>query len=186
MFSSTAGRLKTVAALSLAGALTVGGVAVAQPGGGSTHHARNATQTGQPHGKRGKGGGPSPLGIPIPGFSYAEVHVNHEGKSQVIEIDEGKIVSVSESEIVLSENGGSEVSVPLSASTTVRGRPGTQTSVSDLKEGELVIVCGPQGGEAKTVLIVPKRGEGGQRAGGPQGPPTSGPESEGEGETEGA
>ena len=36
--------------------------------------------------------------------------------------------------------------------------PGKETAVADLEAGQHVVVCGPEGGTAKTVMVPPKPG----------------------------
>lgn len=160
MFSSAGKRVRTVVALAVAASLTVVGVAAAEQGKGSQPGPKGP-QSGA-HGRLGPKQGPPPIGLPQ-GMTYAQVHVDHNGQTQVIALEEGKIVSVDESSITVRESDGTEASIPVGEGTTVHGKPGAQTSVSDLKAGMLVVVCGPEGGTAKSILIMPKRG--GQGAG---------------------
>ena len=164
MFKSLQGRARTVAATGLIAALVVAGVAVAQGGGGhggKSHHRRALS------GKRM----PPPPGGPIGRFgkdlTYAEVHVQHEGEAQTIRIDAGEVVSSSDSSITIKENDGGEVTISVDDQTKVLAGPGKTTSVTDLEAGRQVVVCGPEGGPAKTVMLPPKPG---QRPSGPQGP----------------
>lgn len=166
MFRSTLKRIRTGAVLAIAAALTVGGVAAAQQGGGATK--------GHPsHGQAGRHPqGPPPGGLPTKGLTYAELHVEHNKEAKVIRVDQGKVLSASESSITLSENDGSEVTVPVGSETKVLGKPGSEASLEDLK-GKLVLVCGPSGGTAQRIIIEPKRPsagsgpEGSARHGGP-------------------
>lgn len=178
MFSSAGKRARTVLALAVSASLTVVGVAAAEQGEGSKPAPKGAQ--GEAQGRPGPQQGPPPLGMPR-GMTYAQVHVDHDGQMQVIELVEGKIVSVNESSITVRENDGTQASVPLGEGTKVRGRPGAQTSVSDLKAGQLVIVCGPEGGTAKSILIVPKHGGrgAGQGPAGGEGQPPAGPRAQG-------
>jgi hypothetical protein len=163
MFKSLAGRARAVATTGLIAALVVAGLAVAQGGNGNSgkSHHRKALS-----GKRM----PPPPGGPIGKFgkdlTYAEVHVQHEGKAETVRIDAGEVVSTSGSSITVKENDGSEVTISVDDETKVLAGPGKETAVTDLKEGQHVIVCGPEGEAAKTIAVPPKRG---QMRGGPEG-----------------
>jgi hypothetical protein len=157
MFKSLAGRARAVATTGLIAALVVAGLAVAQGGNGSSgkSHHRKALS-----GKRM----PPPPGGPIGKFgkdlTYAEVHVQHEGKAETIRIDAGEVTSASDSSLTLKENDGSEVTISVDDETKVLAGPGKKgTSVADLEAGQQVVVCGPEGGTAKTVMLPPKRGQ---------------------------
>lgn len=170
MFRSIRERVRAVAVLGLVVALGVAGVAAAQGSSNNTHQG----QADPMH--AGRHGGPPPLGPGMKGLTYAQFHVQtKEGKSQVIRLDEGKITAVDSTSITLEENDGSEVTVSLSNETVVRGKPGTESSVEDLKVGQRVTVCGPEGEAAKTVMVMPKKGERHAGRAGRQGPPPGGP-----------
>ena len=152
MLRSAGKRARAIAMLGAFAALALAGVAGAQ---------------GDSQGQGGRPPGPPPLGAPMKGLTYAEFHVQTKsGEAKTIRLDEGKIVAVDSGSITLSENDGSEVTIALDEDTKVVGKPGEESSVEDLSVGQRVAVCGPEGGAAKTVMIVPKKGEGG-----PQGQP---------------
>lgn len=173
MFDSPGRRARSVALLAVAGLLTVAGVAAAEQGEGS--------QPG-PKGQQGPGAaqqGPPPLGLPA-GMTYAQVHVDHDGQTQVISLEQGKVVSVGESSITVRESDGTEATITVDQGTEVLGKPGAKSSIGDVKDGQLVVVCGPEGGAAKTIMIVPKGGQGGGPGGGEgapggEGQPQAGP-----------
>lgn len=147
----------------IAAALTVGGVAAAQ---GTSETGSRSAGTPGPHHRHPQG--PPPMGLPIKGLTYAEIHVEHEGEAKVIALEQGKVQSVGESSIELRENDGSEVSIPIGQQTKVLGKPGSKASTEELK-GKLVLVSGPSGGTAKMIVIEPKhpgRGAGPHGAGG--------------------
>ncbi len=163
MFQSARNKFQAVAMIGVAAALAIGGVAAAQndPGSGS-------------QGNQGSGhpAGPPPLPLPTQGLTYAQFHVQKNGQEQTIRVDQGKIVTVSDSSITLSENDGSEVTIPVDDSTQVMGKPGTETKVAELSAGQQVLVCAPEGGSAKTIIVLPKKGQqggSGQQGGPPQG-----------------
>lgn len=172
MFKSLQSRARTAAVIGVSAALAVGGVAVAQGGGdGKSGGSKGSAKQGKRHGKRM---GPPPGG-PIAGplgkdLTYAEFHVQRDGEAEVHRLDRGKIVSVSGSEITLSENDGAEVTIAVDGDTKVLAGPGRDRSVTDLNEGQQVLVAGPEGGTAKAVMVPPKRGQKpGERKGGPRG-----------------
>jgi len=166
MFSSFRKRARTVAALGVTAALVVGGVALAQ-GGGSAKG-----RSGPPKGKQM----PPPPGGPIGGpgagkdLTYAELHVQRSGEAQVIRVDHGKITAVSDSSITVEENDGNEVTIDVDDSTKVLAGPGRDTAVSDLKTGQEVVVCGPEGGTAKAIMVPPEHGKRGKNGRPPRGP----------------
>ena len=96
------------------------------------------------------------MGPPLKGVTYAEFHVYKDGQSQVIRLDQGKITAVDSSSITLSESDGSSVTIALDEDTKVLAGPGNDSTVDDLSVGQRVIVCGPEGGAAKTVIVPPK------------------------------
>jgi len=180
MFRNAPKQARTVATLGVAAALVVGGVAVAQndSGGGSKSGKERTGKTKRHH--RGPHGGPPGLGKAMKGLTYGELHVQtKEGESRVIRIDQGKVAAVSGSSITVTENDGNEVTIAVDDDTRVLGKPGSKTSLEDLKEGQKVLVSGPDGGTAKSVVVLPKKGErppmhGGKGKGERPGPPPSG------------
>jgi hypothetical protein len=177
MFKSIGSRARTVATVGIVAALTVAGVSLAQGESG------NGGQHGKQHrkplaGKRMHPPGPGgPLGGPAgKDLTYAQLHVQREGTAQVIRIDRGEVVSASESSITVKENDGNEVTVAVDSSTKVLAGPGRETSVSDLKAGQEVSVCGPEGGTAKAIVLPPKKGQM------PRGPQGSRSQSQGQGQ----
>jgi hypothetical protein len=162
MFKAARKQMRMVAMLGVASALAVGGVAAAQ----------GDSQGGSP-GSQGSGhpAGPPPLGPPMKGLTYAEFHVQKDGKAETIRLDQGKITAVDDSSITLSENDGSTVTVAVDADTKVIGKPGEEATLDDLSVGQQVSVCGPEGGSAKSIMVAPAKGD---MKGAPQGPPPVG------------
>lgn len=151
MFKSAQKQMHAIAVLGVAAALAVGGVAAAQ--GDSQAGSQSPGPGSHP-------AGPPPLGGPgMKGLTYAEFHVQKNGESVVIRLDQGKITAVDASSITLAENDGSEVTIPLDANTKVMGKPGEESSIDDLSVGQQVSVCGPSGGTAKTIMVPPAKGE---------------------------
>jgi len=174
MFKSLAGRARTVATTGLIAALVVAGLAVAQGGsngGGRSQHRKAHS------GKRM----PPPPGGPMGKFgkdlTYGRLHVQREGRAETIRIDAGEVVSAGDSSITVKENDGNEVTISVDGETKLLAGPGKETAVADLKEGTHVVVCGPEGEAAKTVMVPPKPGQMPPRghSGGPQGGPEGGP-----------
>lgn len=151
MFKSLTSRARTVATTGLIAALVVAGVAVAQGGGhgGESHHrkALSGKRMGPPPG--------GPLGMVGKDLTYGQLHVQREGRAETIRIDAGEVVSASDSSLTLEENDGNEVTISVDGETRVLAGPGHETSVADLEAGRHIIVCGPEGGAAKTVMLPP-------------------------------
>jgi hypothetical protein len=140
--------------LGVAAALVVGGVAAAQ--GDSQGGSQGSQGSGHP-------AGPPPMGGPMmmggKDLTYAELHVQKDGKAETIRLDQGKITAVDDSSITLTENDGSSVTIPVDEDTKVMGKPGEESTLDDLSVGQQVSVCGPDGGTAKAVMVAPKKGE---------------------------
>ncbi|HWB69373.1 MAG TPA: hypothetical protein VG518_05300 [Solirubrobacterales bacterium] len=151
MFNSARKHLRAIAMIGVASALVVGGVAAAQ--GGSEGGSQKGPAAG------GHPDGPPPLGPPMKGLTYAEFHVQKNGEEQTIRLDQGKITAVDSSSITLSETDGSSVTIALDENTKIATGPGEESTVDDLSTGQLVVVCGPAGSAAKSVMVVPKRGQ---------------------------
>lgn len=160
MFRSLVKRTRTGAMLAVAAALTVGGVAAAQQGGSSGNGQSSHRQARGHHPQ-----GPPPGGLPMKGLTYAELHVEKNGEAKVIRVDQGKVLSASESSVTLSENDGSEVTIAVDGETKVIGKPGTEASLEEL-QGKVVLVSGPSGGTAKRIVIEPQHSG---KGAGPQG-----------------
>jgi hypothetical protein len=155
MLDSFRKRARSVALVAVAAALTVGGVALAQ---GSSESGQGEG-SGAPSGKGRPPGPPMMLGAPGgKDLTYAQLHVQHNGKAEVIRMDQGEITAVDEGSITLKENDGSEVTIAVDDSTRVLAGPG-KSSLSDLETGEEVTVCGPEGEAAKAIMVPPKRGQ---------------------------
>jgi hypothetical protein len=167
MFQAARKQLRTIAMLGVAAALVVGGVAAAQ--GDSQGGSGGSQGSGHP-------AGPAPMGGPMmiggQDLTYAELHVQKDGKAETIRLDQGKITAVDDSSVTLTENDGSSVTIPVDGDTKVLGKPGEKSTLDDLSVGQQVSVCGPDGGTAKLIMVAPKKGEmKGAPLGGPGGPP---------------
>jgi hypothetical protein len=153
MFDSLRKHVPTVTMIGVAAALTVGGVALAQ----NESAGNSESNPGPPSGKRM----PPPMTLGGPGgrdLTYAQLHVQHNGKAEVVRMDQGEITAGDDSSITLKENDGNEVTIAVDDDTKVLAGPG-KSSLSDLETGAEVMVCGPEGGAAKTIMVPPKRGD---------------------------
>jgi hypothetical protein len=148
MFQAARKRFGSIATLAVAAALVVAGVATAQGGSGD-----NGGSAGHPK-------GPPPMGLPMKGLTYAQLHVlNKEGDAETVRIDQGKVKSVGADSITVTENDGSEVTIPVDEDTKVLGKPGSETDLGDLEAGQAVSVCANEGEAAKAIMVLPKKGE---------------------------
>lgn len=165
-------RLRSIAMLAVAAALVVAGVAAAQGGSEGGSGGGREGNAGKAHG--GPPPGPPAMGIAMSGLTYAELHVkNKEGDEETIRVDQGKVKSVGTDSIVLTENDGSEATVKVDDDTQVMaGKPGEESSLDDLEAGQQVSASGPEGGAARVVMVMPKKGDfSASFQGGPIGPP---------------
>ncbi len=152
MFKSIKMRARSAALIGVAAALVVGGVAAAQ--GSSTSGAGEGPkwQSAPP--------GPAPMmGAGMKGLTNGELHIQKNGHSEVIRLDQGKITAVDSSSLTLAENDGGEVTITLDENTKVLAGPESSSSTAELSVGESVLVSGPEGGAAASVMVAPKRGQ---------------------------
>ncbi len=168
MFQAARKQMRAIAMLGVAAALVVGGVAAAQGG------SQSGSQGSQ--GPGGRPAGPPPLGPMMKGLTYAEFHVQKkDGEAATIRLDRGKVAAVGASSITLTENDGSEVTIAVDDGTKVLGKPGEETTLGDLETGQQVVVCGPEGGSAKTIMLPPPKGATKGGRGGQLPPPPGAP-----------
>jgi hypothetical protein len=170
MFKSARQYMPAIVMLGVAAALVVGGVAAAQ---GSSQPASKDSQSA---GSRPPG--MPPFGGPMlmtKGLTYADVHVQRDGKAETIRIDQGEIAAVDGSSITLTENDGSEVTIPVDGDTKVIGKPEVtvssedgrkgmlakpaESTLADLENGQQATVSAPQGGTAESIMVLPRKGE---------------------------
>lgn len=173
MFQSARKQMRSIAMLGVAAALVVGGVAAAQ----GDSQSGSTQSSGQEAGKRPPGPPPM-MGIAMKGLTYAELHVlNKSGDAETLRIDQGKVKSVGDSSITLTENDDSDVTVAVDSDTEVMGKPGEETSLSDLEAGQQVSVTAPEGEAAQAIMVLPKKGDIAAAGfkGGPMGPPPGAP-----------
>jgi hypothetical protein len=151
MFRAVRKQMRSIATIGVASALVVGGVAAAQ---GDFGGGQRQNQGGRPPGP------PPMMGIGMRGLTYAELHVqNKEGQSESLRLDQGKVKSTTSDSITITENDGSEVTIPVDDETKVLGKPGQETALDDLEAGQQVSVTAPQGDPAAAIMVMPKKGE---------------------------
>jgi hypothetical protein len=153
---------------SLLPALIAGGIAFAATGrGGSQASGTNAK--GDPA-HRAFPGPPGPR--PFDGnLTYAELHVQKNGKEVVVRLDRGKVKSTSADSVTITENDGSDVTIPVDSQTRVFAGPAKRNAkVSDLKQGQLVTVDREEGKAARVIAVMVKF----RRFAHPPGPPPGG------------
>jgi hypothetical protein len=154
MFQAARKHMRAIAMLGVAAALVVGGVAAAQGESQSDSNGSQAAGSRPP--------GPPPFGGPMlmtKDLTYAEVHVQKDGKAETIRIDQGKIAAVDGSSVTLTENDGNEVTIPVDSETKILAKPGEESTLGDLAVGQQVTVSGPDGGTAESIMVMPKKGE---------------------------
>ncbi len=78
-----------------------------------------------------------PLGKAGKDLTYAELHVQHEGKAEVVRLDSGEVIASSDSSITIKENDGNEVTIAVDDKTKVLPAP-ARPAVTDLKQGQQV------------------------------------------------
>jgi hypothetical protein len=176
MFSNLKSRVRTVVGVGVIAALVVAGLAFAQNNGGNDDSsAQGGIATAPPP-------GPPPPGGPMMGgpggqnLTYAEFHSQQNGQDQVTRLDRGKIDSVSDAEITITENDGNQVTVPVDQDTRVLApvmhvesssgkdtqvevSPGGDEKVTDLQQGQEVLVSHPEDGPADTIMVPPTKAQ---------------------------
>lgn len=164
MFSSIRSRVRTVVGVGVVAALVVAGLALAQENGSPDSTGEQGVQVvaagGVPPGQLPD----AKLAIGIAGptsgdLTYAELHTMKDGEAQVTRLDSGKIDSVSSSEITITENDGSQVTVPVDGQTKVLSGPDGGKDVTDLEQGQQVEVSHPEGGTADVIAVPPTEAE---------------------------
>jgi len=142
-------------------ALVVGGIAVAQSSGGGGSDQKSSKRTGHAarwH-LRGPGGPPGGLGFKRD-LTYAEIHARENGADVVIRLDRGKIKSVDSDSLTITENNGSDVTIPVNDKTRVFNfDKGPNAKLSDLGEGQEVTVERKEGEAARSIAVAPKKGQ---------------------------
>ena len=140
--------VKQAVVIGLAAALVVGALAVANQGSGRDSGSKSS--------KRHRGGPPRPPGD----LTYSEAHVQVKGKGVVLRVDRGKVKSVESDSITVTENDGNDVTVPTDGDTKVFAGPRRgRIKLSDLKDGQTVMVHRQEGKAADFVGIAPTRSD---------------------------
>lgn len=167
MFQAARKHMRSVAMLAVAAALVVGGVAAAQGGSDGGSPAKRMLDA--------RVVGPPPFGPEMGNLTYAELHVQKDGKAQTIRLDQGKITAVDDGSITLAENDGNEVTIPVDSETPVMSRPNVtfssadgakaiaraedETTLGDLEVGQQVTASTVAGGTAESIVVLPEQGE---------------------------
>ncbi len=155
------------AAIGLALVLMLATAAVATAAKSGNGESKSKQQ--QPRGHR-PGGPPF-----LKGMTNATVNVYRDGKTVTISVDRGKVKSVADDSITITERDGQDVTIPTDGDTKVVAGPRKTKTLSDLKAGQRVTVNREEGQAAKAVALMPKRGKGRPGRGqGPGGPPPAG------------
>jgi hypothetical protein len=154
MFRAVRKQMRSIATIGVASALVVGGVAAAQGDSGGDGQSPSQIQTTRPPGP------PPMMGIGMKGLTYAELHVqNKDGESETLRLDQGKVKSTTSDSVTITENDGSEVTIPVDDETKVLGKPGQETTLEDLEAGQQVSVTAPEGEPAQAMMVMPKKGD---------------------------
>ena len=105
-----------------------------------------------PHG--GPGG---PLGPDGGELTWGELHVQRDGAAVTLRVDQGEVASVGSDSIVVSENDGNDVEIPVDDATEVMAGPFEEgeTGVEDLEKGDTVHVVREEDGAAERIGVLP-------------------------------
>ncbi len=134
---------------------------VPPPQGGQTFQFRGRDGEEMPppppmHGPGGPGapGGPAgPLGGEL---TYGELHVQRDGEDVVVRVDAGEVAAVDSDSILVAENDGSEVEIPVDDETEIHAGPFEgDVSIEDLEEGDKVHVSRVDGEPAESIGVLP-------------------------------
>jgi hypothetical protein len=177
-------RLRRVIWASLLPALIAGGIAFAAQGtvgsSGKSGASKSGTDSAWPEGPRVHKEfiGPAPgLHRSDENLTYGEMHVRRNGNEVVIRIDRGKVKSTSSDSVTITENDGSDVTIPVDGDTKVfAGFRNPEAKVTDLKVGQVVTTHREQGKPADFIGVEPKFPKGMLKfkRGLPPGPPPPG------------
>ncbi len=140
-----------IAITALAAVMASAGAAIAAGGGNSGNSERGGPPPGH-----GMMGGPGMHGGKY--MTYSESHSYRNGKETVMRTDAGKLKSVTDSEITITERDGNDVTIAINEDTEVLIPGDGDATVSDLPAGKRVIVTGEKGQAADFVAIPRARG----------------------------
>jgi hypothetical protein len=148
-------RIQTIAIAALAAALTATGLAVAN---------------GDKHGDRD---GPSPFAFAGgKSLTYSETHLRKDGEDVTLRVDQGRVLTASDSSISIRRNDGETVEVPVDDDTRVfghrwrhwgdahasHGSGKRDFDVADIPEGKRVLVARTDDDPpAESVVLVKRR-----------------------------
>jgi len=106
-----------------------------------------------PGGPGGPGGALGPDGGEL---TWGELHVQRAGEAVTLRVDHGEVTAVDSDSILVAENDGNEVEIPVDDETEVMAGPfeGDQ-SVEDLEEGDTVHVVREEDGAAERIGVLP-------------------------------
>jgi hypothetical protein len=142
-------RGRSAALIGVAAALVGGGMALAADDGSGGANGASGQESPAP----------PPLPPPMENLTYAEFHIQHNGNAEVVRTDAGKVLSADQSGITLSENDGNEVTIPVDEDTRVAASPDKEGKISDLEQGDQVLVTGPKGEAADFIFVPPDESE---------------------------
>jgi hypothetical protein len=109
---------------------------------------------GPPPPHRGPGG---PLGPNGGELTWGELHVQRDGEAVTLRVDHGEVAAVDSDSILVTENDGNDVEIPVDEETEVMAGPFAdgETTVEDLEEGDTVHVVREEGEAAERIGVLP-------------------------------
>lgn len=134
------------------------------PGGGDgdvAFHMRGAPAPGEgderggmmlPHPPPG-----GPMGAERGELTWGELHVQRDGEAVTLRVDHGEIAAVGSDSIMVSENDGNDVEIPIDDETDVFAGPFEDAGIGDLAEGDEVHVVREEGQPAEHIGVLPDR-----------------------------
>ena len=105
----------------------------------------------------GPGGPGGPLGPDGGELTWGELHVQRDGEAVTLRVDHGEVAAVDSDSILVTENDGNDVEIPVDDETEVMAGPFEDgaTSVEDLEEGDTVHVVREEDGAAERIGVLP-------------------------------
>ena len=102
-------------------------------------------------------GGPGALGPDGGELTWGELHVQRDGEAVTLRVDHGEVAAVDSDSILITENDGNDVEIPVDDETEVMAGPFEEggTSVEDLEEGDTVHVVREEDGAAERIGVLP-------------------------------
>ena len=143
-----------------AAALVGGGMALAAGNGSEGSGSGSGSGSGTAAVPRDAPPLPPPGGAPGGGdLTFAEFHVLKNGSETVFRTDAGTVKSADDSSLTITENDGTDVTIPVDSGTKVLAGPDKEVSVSQLDRGSDVNVSRQDGEAADVIFVVPSRSE---------------------------